>query len=407
MHQLLSLLDSAEHRHDDPDTLKMLFEFDNLATRERRNAENLVILGGEQPGRQWRNPVPLRDLVRSAVTETEHYPRIHVVRLPDVAIAGSAVADLIHLIAELIDNAATFSPPKTRVEISAALGGSGVIVEISDLGVGLTRNEIALINEMLTNPPDFNVATLSSDPRLGLFVVAQLAKRHDVMVRLNESDYGGIRSVVRLPYELVAEEQPVAPTSQTEANDETVEADAGDSGHWSHKIVRRRSPAESKDADEAMSQAEFDDDTPDDDLGEVRRWSEQLNREHKPVDMDTPGQPPEVLVSSGAQPVAHVDAFSSRTLAETGGAHTNEVELEPISYGDGPPLPQRRRQTHLVPQLSEPPAPMPDDHPSARIQRDRTSGQGRPTDLWTALQAGTKLGRSGIPTGTHSEDLDR
>ncbi|WP_433192232.1 sensor histidine kinase [Nocardia sp. CA-107356] len=407
MHQLLSLLETAEHRHDDPDTLKMLFEFDNLATRERRNAENLVILGGEQPGRQWRNPVPLRDLVRSAVTETEHYPRLHVVRLPDVAIAGAAVADLIHLISELIDNAATFSPPKTRVEISAALGGSGVIVEISDLGVGLTRNEIAQINEMLTNPPDFNVAALSSDPRLGLFVVAQLAKRHDVVVRLNESDYGGIRSVVRLPYELVAEDAPVVPAPQAEADDETVEEDAGDLMHRSRKVIRQPSPAESEDGDEAISQAEFDADPLDDDLGEVRRWSDRLNREHKPVEMDTPGKPPEVLMSSGAQPVAHVDAFSSRTLDETQRVHSDDVELEHIPCDDGPPLPQRRRQTHLIPQLSEPPAPMPDDHPSARIQRDRPSGQGRPVDLWTALQAGTKLGRSGVPAGTHREDLDR
>ncbi|MET9030896.1 nitrate- and nitrite sensing domain-containing protein [Nocardia sp. NPDC004168] len=404
MHQLLSLLDLAEHRHDDPDMLKMLFEFDNLATRERRNAENLVILGGERPGRQWRNPVSLLDLVRSAVTETEHYPRIHTVRLPDVPIVGSAVADLIHLIAELIDNAATFSPPNTRVEVSGDLGGSGVIVEISDLGVGLTRGEIAQINESLANPLDFNVAALSSDSRLGLFVVAQLAKRHQVAVRLNESDYGGIRSVVRLPYELVAADQPAEPASQTLANDETVEEAFGDLGRRSHGFIRQPSSVASEDGAETILQAERDDESP----REVWHWSDRINRKHRSVAMDTSTSngPAAVQVPPRSQPAVHVDAFTSRTLAEIPVADLNDAELEHIPYDDGPLLPQRRRQTHMVPRLSERPDPMPDDHPSVRIQRDRKLGQGRPTDLWTALQAGTKLGRSGIPAGTQSEDVD-
>ncbi|MQY30213.1 hypothetical protein NRB56_58110 [Nocardia sp. RB56] len=359
MHQLLGQLERAEHRHDDPDTLKMLFEFDNLATRERRNAENLVILGGEQPGRQWRNPVPLHELVRSAVTETEHYPRVHIVRLPDVRVVGSAVADLIHLLAELIDNAATFSPPRTRVEISGDLGGSAVIVAISDLGVGLTKGEMARFNEALTNPPDFNIEALSTDPRLGLFVVAQLAKRHDVAVRLTESDFGGIRSVVRIPYDLVS--------------DETVE-------------------------DDSAPQAELGE-TGEDNLGELRRWSHQLVGQQQPglPPVDDPGEPVLVPMAPEPEPVGAIASYGNQTTAEAWGEDPIGVGHESQPY-DGPPLPQRRRQTQVIPR---PPAP--DVHPSIGRQRDRPTGQGRPTDLWTSLQAGTKLGRSGVPAGSRLE----
>ncbi|MCX4098763.1 sensor histidine kinase [Nocardia sp. alder85J] len=361
MHQLLGLLERAEHRHDDPDTLKMLFEFDNLATRERRNAENLVILGGEQPGRQWRNPVPLQELVRSAVTETEHYARVHIVRLPEVPVVGSAVADLIHLLAELIDNAATFSPPRTRVEITGELGGSAVIVEISDLGVGLTKGEMSRFNDTLANPPDFNIEALSSDSRLGLFVVAQLAKRHEVAVRLTESDFGGIRSVVRIPYDLVADGQS------------------------------------DPDADE----------TTEDDLGELRRWSHRLIGQQPglpgPPELGTPpGEPVAMPVVPEPEPVGAMASFGNQAAAEMWVDGPSDSIAGAPAYDEAPPLPQRRRQTQVIPQ---PPA-APDVHPSIGRQRDRPTGQGRPTDLWTSLQAGTKLGRAGVPAGGSRIETD-
>ncbi|WP_330178581.1 sensor histidine kinase [Nocardia sp. NBC_01503] len=353
MHQLLGQLEQAEHRHDDPDTLAMLFEFDNLATRARRNAENLVILGGERPGRQWRNPVPLHDLVRSAVTETEHYSRVHMVRLPNVPVVGSVVADLIHLLAELIDNAASFSPPQTRVEISGELGGAGLIIEISDLGIGLNRGDIARINETLSNPPDFSIGTLSTDSRLGLFVVGQLAKRHEIAVRLTESDYGGIRSVVRLPYELVVVDRAAAPEP----------------------------PA-------AIAP----------NLGELRRGAHRALRESAAIREPAPAELSEpVQVAEVPEPIAEADTFRQRPMAEVWDEDPGPDQ--PVPYDFGPELPQRRRQTPAA----NPPAPMPDSHPSVRIQRDRISGQGRPADLWTALQAGTKLGRSGVPVGSSDE----
>ncbi|MEV4238663.1 MULTISPECIES: nitrate- and nitrite sensing domain-containing protein [unclassified Nocardia] len=212
VHRQLEILDKAEERQEDPALLDTLFRLDHLATRERRNAENLIILGGGQPGRQWRNPVPLIDLVRSAVGETLDYARVRVARLPETHVLGSVVADLIHLLAELVDNATSFSPPQSRVEVSGNVVGKGVVAEISDQGMGMTEAEIARVNEMLRKPPDFGVAALSSDSRLGLFVVAQLAARHGVSVRLSESDYGGIRAIVLIPSALLANEQAALTT---------------------------------------------------------------------------------------------------------------------------------------------------------------------------------------------------
>ncbi|WP_378729611.1 nitrate- and nitrite sensing domain-containing protein [Nocardia brasiliensis] len=211
VHRQLEILDEAEQRQEDPALLDLLFRLDHLATRERRNAENLTILGGGQPGRQWRNPVPLMDLVRSSVGETLDYARVRVSRLPEVHVVGTVVADLIHLLAELVDNATAFSPPQSRVEVSGNVVGKGVVTEITDQGMGMSETELARLNDMLRTPPDFGVAALSADARLGLFVVAQLAVRHGVTVRLAESDYGGIKAIVLIPSALIVTDRVPAP----------------------------------------------------------------------------------------------------------------------------------------------------------------------------------------------------
>ncbi|WP_244892348.1 sensor histidine kinase [Nocardia arizonensis] len=212
VHRQLALLDRAEREEEDPGKLDLLFQLDHLATRARRNAENLIILGGEKPGRRWRNPVALIDVVRSAVAESLDYTRIQTGRLPDIRITGATVADLIHLIAELTDNATAFSPPESRVEVSGNLVGKGVAIEISDQGLGMSDTELAERNALLADPPDFSVAALSSDARLGLFVVAKLAIRHGISVRLSESDYGGIRAIVLVPTALLASDNDSRPT---------------------------------------------------------------------------------------------------------------------------------------------------------------------------------------------------
>jgi signal transduction histidine kinase len=206
----LELLDEAESKQEDPALLDTFFRLDHLATRERRNAENLTILGGGKPGRQWRRPVPLMELVRSAVAETLDYARVDTHRLPPVFVLGNAVADLMHLLAELVDNATAFSPSHAQVDVTGNSVGKGVVVEISDQGMGIPADELARHNEMLSNPPDFGLTTLSGDSRLGLFVVAQLAARHGISVRLSDSDYGGIRAIVLVPMGLITTEAPVA-----------------------------------------------------------------------------------------------------------------------------------------------------------------------------------------------------
>ncbi|MGW6331195.1 sensor histidine kinase [Nocardia rhamnosiphila] len=211
VHRQLALLDKAERQEENADQLELLFQLDHLATRARRHAENLIVLGGEQSGRRWRNPVPLWELIRGAVAESLDYTRIHTGRVPDVLIAGKAVADLIHLLAELMDNATAFSPPESQVEVSASVVGRGVAVEVADQGLGMTAEEIAERNALLAEPPDFGVAALTGDTRLGLFVVATLAARHGVTVRLTDSVYGGIKAIALIPTALTESGGPARP----------------------------------------------------------------------------------------------------------------------------------------------------------------------------------------------------
>jgi signal transduction histidine kinase len=211
VHRQLALLDKAERQEENADQLELLFQLDHLATRARRHAENLIVLGGEQSGRRWRNPVPLWELIRGAVAESQDYTRIHTGRVPDVLIAGKAVADLIHLLAELMDNATAFSPPESQVEVSASVVGRGVAVEVADQGLGMTAAEIAERNALLAEPPDFGVAALTGDTRLGLFVVATLAARHGVTVRLTDSVYGGIKAIALIPTALTESGGPARP----------------------------------------------------------------------------------------------------------------------------------------------------------------------------------------------------
>ncbi|MEU4313051.1 nitrate- and nitrite sensing domain-containing protein [Nocardia sp. NPDC024068] len=210
VHRQLALLDRAERQEENAEQLELLFELDHLATRARRHAENLIVLGGEQPGRRWRNPVPLWDLVRGAAAESLDYTRIHTGRVADVRVVGKAASDLIHLLAELMDNATAFSPPDSRVEVSATVVGRGVAVEVADQGLGMSDEEIATRNRLLAEPPDFGVAALTGDTRLGLFVVATLAARHGVAVRLSESVYGGIKAIVIIPTPLTESGGPVS-----------------------------------------------------------------------------------------------------------------------------------------------------------------------------------------------------
>ncbi len=177
LHRQLRLLDGMERRASEPEELEDLFRIDHLTTRMRRHAEGLIILSGEPAGRTWRHPVPLMDVLRAAVAEVEDYTRIRVEARTRAALSGAAVADVIHLIAELAENATVFSPPNTPVKISGDIVGRGFAVEIEDRGLGITEDRLAEINQNLADPPAFD---LSGSDRLGLFIAGRLARRHDI-----------------------------------------------------------------------------------------------------------------------------------------------------------------------------------------------------------------------------------
>ncbi|WP_405982009.1 nitrate- and nitrite sensing domain-containing protein [Streptomyces sp. NBC_00158] len=200
VHKQLDLLDSMERRADDPGELGDLFRLDHLTTRMRRHAESLIILSGAAPGRAWRMPVPLTNVVRAAVSEIEDYPRVEVRRLAETAVVGGSVADLTHLLAELIENATQFSPPHTRVRVSGEPVGAGYVLEVEDRGLGMGREALAEANRRIEHCEDLD---LFDSDRLGLFVVSRLSARHGIQVHLRPSPYGGTTAVVLLPNSLL------------------------------------------------------------------------------------------------------------------------------------------------------------------------------------------------------------
>jgi signal transduction histidine kinase len=206
----LTVLDSMERRATDPDVLEDLFKMDHLTTRMRRHAEGLIILSGAAPGRGWSAPVKLVDVMRGAVAEIEDYARVVVSTQSKAALGGSAVTDVIHLLAELIENATTLSPPFTQVRVAGESVANGFAIEIEDRGLGMTPQRMAELNERLANPPDINPANTE---QLGLFVVGQLARRHGISVTLRPSPYGGVTAVTLIPERLIVQEGPAAITS--------------------------------------------------------------------------------------------------------------------------------------------------------------------------------------------------
>ncbi|MEU6097128.1 nitrate- and nitrite sensing domain-containing protein [Streptomyces sp. NPDC047079] len=200
VHRQLSLLDSMERRSEDPSELSDLFRLDHLTTRMRRHAESLIILSGSAPGRAWRMPVSLTNVVRAAVSEVEDYARVEVRQLPEASVTGAAVADLTHLLAEIIENAAQFSPPHTRVRVSGEPVGNGYAVEVEDRGLGMGQETLAEANRRIEQSEALD---LFDSDRLGLFVVSRLAARHGIKVHLRTSPYGGTTAVVLLPTALL------------------------------------------------------------------------------------------------------------------------------------------------------------------------------------------------------------
>ncbi|MEV6751404.1 ATP-binding protein [Streptomyces sp. NPDC051214] len=213
VHREISILDELENEVEDPELLKGLFHVDHLATRIRRHAENLAVLGGAISRRQWSNPVSMTEVLRSAIAEVEQYSRVKLV--PPIAgtLRGHAVADVIHLLAELVENATVFSAPHTQVLLRANLVTAGLAVEVEDRGLGMPLTEQNKMNHLLTDPDQVNVASLLQDGRIGLYVVSALARRHGIAVRLQTNIYGGVQAVLILPQGLLGTEPQDEPAA--------------------------------------------------------------------------------------------------------------------------------------------------------------------------------------------------
>jgi signal transduction histidine kinase len=259
----LRLIDALEQKASDPATLADLFPLDHLTTRMRRHAEGLIILSGAAPGRSWSEPVPVIDVIRGAVAEVEDYKRVTVLTRAEDAVAGLAAADMIHLLAELIENATLSSPSGTRVEVRAERVANGFAIEIDDRGLGIEAGQLRTINQQLVKPPDFDLANAD---QLGLFVVGKLAARHGVRVALRPSPYGGTTAVVLMPNSIVV------PASETGADTDpglhlgTDRMPALDLNHADALALPSRHPAQPSLTEDATGRTE----TPDGRFGLAR-----------------------------------------------------------------------------------------------------------------------------------------
>ncbi|MGC0416800.1 nitrate- and nitrite sensing domain-containing protein [Embleya sp. AB8] len=226
----LALISDLENREADPDQLANLFKLDHLATRMRRNGENLLVLAGEEPGRRWTRPVPLVDVLRAAASEVEQYERVELGALPTTDIAGRAVNDLVHLLAELLENSTTFSSPHTKVRVTGHILPDGrALIEIHDNGIGLTGDDLADANQRLARPP---VVDVSISRRMGLFVVGRLATRHGIRVQLRPGEGGGTTALVMLPIELIQGDRPGGGDGWSKGGDKTAAAVSG----WAEEL---------------------------------------------------------------------------------------------------------------------------------------------------------------------------
>ena len=214
----ISLIDSLEQGEQDSSRLGSLFRLDHLATRMRRNSENLLVLAGHEASRRWSQPVPLVDVLRAAISEIEQYERVVLNVQPGITVVGQAVNDVVHLVAELVENATTFSPEDTQVFVSGQpLTSGGVLLDITDGGVGISDQEMGHANWRLDNPP---VVDVGVSRRMGLFVVGRLAARHGVRVRLRHASAGGLTALVWLPDTVAAQEgAPLGRLRRFEAGD--------------------------------------------------------------------------------------------------------------------------------------------------------------------------------------------
>ncbi|MFC9245797.1 ATP-binding protein [Streptomyces sp. NPDC057136] len=319
VHREIQILDELEHEVEDPDLLKGLFHVDHLATRIRRHAENLAVLGGAVSRRQWSNPVTMTEVLRSAIAEVEQYPRVKLVPPIDGTLRGHAVADVIHLLAELVENATLFSAPHTQVLLRAQHVTAGLALEVEDRGLGMPAPEQKRMNALLADPDQVNVGHLLQDGRIGLFVVSALARRHGIAVRLQSNIYGGTQAVLVLPQALLG-----------------VEGDADGAMHPGAAPVPPPGAVHRPPVEDGTGQA-------------------------RTAHPRTPQPPTPPLQAPPPQPLHAERIDRPETAGIHPGVRTPDEHRGRLGATERPQLPRRSNQEHLVPQLREAPAPRVED----------------------------------------------
>jgi hypothetical protein len=330
VHREIQLLDELENEVEDPDLLKGLFQVDHLATRMRRHAENLAVLGGAVSRRQWSRPVTLTEVLRSAIAEVEQYSRVKLVPPIEGNLRGHAVADVIHLVAELVENATNFSPPHAQVLLRAQNVTAGLAIEVEDRGLGMSFADQHRVNDLLADPERTDLSELLRDGRIGLFVVSALARRHGITVRAQTNIYGGTQAVVILPQGLLGTSpQDREPRQQTHAQQTSLPARPEPVpvlvAHGSAAI-----PAPRQHPTPSPAPAPLPAEVP------IPAYARSNN--HGQVAQ--PGMP--------ESPYGPVTSAPTIPTADPATPRTADRQLRPQ-------LPQRRGQTHLVPQLHQPP----------------------------------------------------
>ncbi len=363
----LRLIDALEQKASDPAALADLFSLDHLTTRMRRHAESLTILSGAAPGRSWSEPVPVVNVIRGAMAEVEDYRRVTVMTRSEDAVAGSAVADMIHLLAELIENATLFSPSGTRVEVRAERVANGLAIEIDDRGLGIEPDQMDEINQQLARPPDFDLANAD---RLGLFVGGKLAARHGVRVSLRGSPYGGTTAIVLMPSSIVV------PAGEMGA----------DSQPGVQPAIRRPGGLDLRSAEmPALS-------------------GHRMPQPALPATVQPAAVQPAAVHPAAVQPSAAAGTSAPPALSTSG-------QLDTATYRG---LPRRTRQASLSPHLRDsPPAgahPSSEAAPGSVPPAASTPEQAR--DLAASLQSGWQRGRQADPpdarpAGRHDSETPR
>ncbi|XVQ14718.1 sensor histidine kinase [Spirillospora sp. CA-255316] len=376
LHRQLRLLDEMERRASSPEELEALFRLDHLTTRMRRHAEGLVILSGAPTVRAWDHPVAAEDLVRAAIAEVEDYTRVEVAGSSSSAVTGRVVADVIHLLAELIENAAAFSPPTTEVTVKVETVANGLAIEVVDrgIGIGLHPDERAELNRRLADSAEFDLADAD---RLGLFVVARLAARHGVQVTLQPSAYGGTTAIVLVPHMLVTHDEQRRPLNGAAQGPEVVAQPADAVPVPAHRLDRPIRPA----------------------------LPGPAIHEPPPSPPPSPPAPPPVW----GMPPNGLDS-------PLPGGGPPEPESSEVT-GE---LPRRVRQQNLAPQLRGRPAPRPAGHrPAPEPEKPPETGRGpaaeddfeEPSpelsrDLMSSLQSGWQRGRDFDDDPDDNDPLD-